>query len=98
MDAVQRVLPSTSFIASEKSAKDTKHKKYLQSKNWPVFDDENKQVAGDNSNALEQAIETVELERRAGADRRLSAKKRGRWLESREKNDRRTPINISLKI
>ena len=38
-------------------------------------------------------------ERRAGDDRRLQSMKRGRWLESRDKKDRRTATtDLSLKV
>jgi len=100
MDGVNRVLPWVERITSQKSAKDTQHKK--QNK----YPNEKKLNADDASSTLEVekvdveslAVETTVAERRTGSDRRLSAKKRGRWLESRERKERRTPIAIKLEI
>ncbi|MCJ8320781.1 MAG: hypothetical protein MJK12_14175 [Colwellia sp.] len=100
MEAVQRVLPSVNIISSEKSAKDPQHKKQAKYKTLQFLDNkyENEQIASTDINTLSQTNDSVELERRIGVDRRLSAITRGRWLESRNKKDRRIPIIISLRI
>jgi len=98
MESVQRVLPSVNIISSEKSAKDTQHKNQDKYKPLQVVTNENEQLALTDTKTVSQNSDTVEIDRRTGADRRLSAKKRGRWLESRTQKDRRVPIIISLKI
>ena len=98
MDAVQRVLPSVNIISSEKAAKDTQQKKQDKYKSLQLVDDENEQITSTHIKTVNQINDTIELERRTGADRRLSAKKRGRWLESRGRKNRRTSLSVSMKI
>lgn len=98
MDAVQRVLPSVNIISSEKSAKDTQHKKEAEYKSFHLVDNESELVKPTDVKPVNQRNHTKKVERRTGSDRRLSAKKRGRWLESRQRKGRRTPLSISIKI
>jgi len=98
MDLLQRVLPSTNLISSEKSAKDTKHKKHSRQISWQVINNVDEPIETVIPEVASFSPEQTKDERRTSSDRRLSAKKRGRWLESRNKKDRRQPIEISMKV
>lgn len=100
MDAVNRVLPWVEQIKSQRAAKDTKHKKHNKYQNTQVSASsaESEVIEVEYDEKVVLATDTKITERRTGSERRLSAKERGRWLESREQKERRTPIAIRLEI
>ncbi|WDE03184.1 hypothetical protein SG34_017400 [Thalassomonas viridans] len=100
MNYIAQLLPAQRAVKSEHSHKDKKQK--------------NPFVAADGKSGQENAElmpepETVPLaaddapaetftERRSGDDRRKKNITRGRWLDSREKQDRRQPADIYVRI
>ena len=98
MDYIPGLLPSVLTVKSEHAHKDKKQKnknqqaallfKELEIEAAPAVDDKLTLVDG------ELAIK----ERRCGEERRQNNIVRGRWLESREKQDRRTSLDIYVKI
>ena len=98
MDVVQRVLPSPNVISTEKLAKDTKREKQNSQKKRQVDNNEIEIVDTVISEDSPCSADTLQTERRTSSDRRLSAKKRGRWLDSRNKKNRRKSIEISMKV
>ncbi|MBA6292961.1 hypothetical protein H4J58_05375 [Colwellia sp. MB3u-70] len=88
MDVFVSLLPASFTAKTERLEKDSREKQQQQSKKTP--------------NALIKQLkikitspELSEYERRSGRDRRQKRIKRGRWLESRDRNDRRaTALNV----
>lgn len=97
MDVVQRVLPSPNVISSEKLAKDTKREKHSRQNKWQV-DNKIETIDTVKSEVSSCSADDLKTERRTSNDRRLSAKKRGRWLDSRNNKNRRKPNEISVKV
>jgi len=96
MDVITELLPPTNLVKSETTVKDQKqNKKQKKEKASATKEDEVASVV---------AIKTKfsdwnSVDRRTGNDRRLQLSKRGRWLESRDKNNRRAvEQSISVKI
>jgi len=96
MDVITELLPPTNLVKSETTVKDQKqNKKQQKEKASATKEDEVASVV---------AIKTKfsdwnSVDRRTGNDRRLQLSKRGRWLESRDKNNRRAvEQSISVKI
>ena len=91
MDVLTELLPSSYTAKAEPSAKDSRQRQSQAKKSHS----EDQQMAL-NNNDLKTGPDN---ERRAGDDRRLQSMKRGRWLESRDKKDRRTATtDLSLKV
>jgi hypothetical protein len=97
MDVVQRVIPSTNVISSEKLAKDTKREKHSRQKKWQV-NNKIETIETVTPEVLPCSSDDIKTERRTSSDRRLSAKKRGRWLDSRNNKNRRKSNEISMKV
>ncbi|TWX73487.1 hypothetical protein [Colwellia sp. C1TZA3] len=93
MDVLVDLLPGSFTAKVEPSVKDSRQKQgYQQTKNLPNLPTEQAEVKTSS-----QTI--VETERRTGDDRREQEMNRGRWLESRDRNDRRANASdISVKI
>ena len=96
MDVITELLPPTNLVKSETATKDQKqNKKHQKEKDSVIKAAEVVPVV---------AIKTKfsdwnSVDRRTGNDRRLQLSKRGRWLESRDKNNRRAvEQSISVKI
>ena len=101
MDSLQRILPLASIITSEKSTKDPKHqnkKRYHLTTLNEQEKEVSEQIDKDNVQTVALNDKSTKVERRTGQDRRHNANSRGRWLESRNKKDRRTHVVISMKI
>ncbi|UUO22623.1 hypothetical protein FGD67_05065 [Colwellia sp. M166] len=100
MDVLTELLPSSYTAKAEPSAKDSRQRqsqaKKSQAKNATKKPHSEDQQMALNNNDLKTGPDN---ERRAGDDRRLQSMKRGRWLESRDKKDRRTATtDLSLKV
>ena len=98
MDVLIDLLPSVNQVKIEQSKKDKRQRnKYNRQMNSTVS---NSNVANhaENGIVLKQVF-WAGPERRSSVDRRHLKNKRGRWLESRDRNDRRTTEHaISVKI
>jgi len=98
MDVLIDLLPAVNQVKLEQSKKDKRQRnKYNRQMNSAAS---YKNVANhaENSVKLKQVLWTGP-ERRTSVDRRQVKKKRGRWLESRDRIDRRaTECAISVKI
>ncbi|MBA6339731.1 hypothetical protein H4J59_01710 [Colwellia sp. MB02u-10] len=88
MDVFVSLLPASFTAKAERSEKDSREKQQQQRKTRP------------NSLTEQLKIKITsptlsEYERRSGGDRRQQRFKRGRWLESCNRNDRRaTALNV----
>ncbi|AZQ85108.1 hypothetical protein EKO29_14630 [Colwellia sp. Arc7-635] len=105
MDVLVELLPPSYTAKTESSAKDSRRKNQSQYKN-----SENKALQKLNeiveperedqqeiSNGDKQVV--PDIERRKGDERRQQRMKRGRWLESRDRNDRRaTAMTVFVKV
>ncbi|NQZ81953.1 MAG: hypothetical protein HRT52_13140 [Colwellia sp.] len=96
MDVITELLPPTNLVKSETATKDRKQAKKNRKE---------KEVAIKNDNTGSVVPMKIKfsdwnsLDRRTGNDRRKQMSKRGRWLESRDKNNRReVELSISMKI
>jgi hypothetical protein len=98
VDVLIDLLPSVNQMKIENSKKDKRQRnKYTR-----------QMTSGSNKSALAKQVEKGTVfkrifwdgpERRSSVDRRHLQNKRGRWLESRDRNDRRTTrLAISVKI
>ena len=95
MDINPALLPSGRLLKPETSAKDKKQKdKYSQQAEWVSKD------IKETRQELEKVSdnEWTAQDRRVSEDRRLKQDSRGRWLESREKKDRRKAAKIYVQI
>jgi hypothetical protein len=91
MDVFTELLPASFTAKAEATAKDSKQKKGRNDKNKPSLP----QLVKDKP----EQVKMVETERRTGEERREKVVNRGRWLESRDKKDRRaSKSKISVKI
>jgi len=98
MDVLIDLLPSVNQVKIEQSKKDKRQRnKYNRQMNLTVS-----KKSGDSkveNGALLKQVFWTGPERRSSEDRRQLKKKRGRWLESRDRKDRRTTeYAISVKI
>ena len=96
MDVIAELLPPSYTAKAEPSTKDSEKQrqkeKMLRKELDVVFESEQK-TKETTVNA------SPETDRRAGEDRRQQKINRGRWLESRNRNDRRAiESTISVKI
>jgi hypothetical protein len=98
VDVLIDLLPSVNQVKIESSKKDKRQRnKYTRQMSSSI----NKPGAASNieKGALFKQIFWDGPERRSSVDRRHLKNKRGRWLESRDRNDRRTTeYAISVKI
>ncbi|MGB1261462.1 MAG: hypothetical protein ACPG52_01025 [Cognaticolwellia sp.] len=93
MDVLTELLPSSYTGKTEPSAKDSR--RHPQDKKQA--DDE--QPAKPHKLSKENTDKPEFVERRSGEDRRLKQVNRGRWLESRDRKDRRAnPTNVFVKV
>ena len=98
MDFLAELLPQGQVLKSGSSSKDKRQKS--------GYSNSASQVAKDNLENANVEIETKvavsewkDVDRRTGKDRRKQMAKRGRWLESRDRNDRRaSEFEIFVKI
>ena len=96
MDVIAELLPPSYTAKAEPSTKDSEKQRQkeemLRKELDTVFEPEQK--------TTEPAVKaSSETDRRVGEDRRQQKINRGRWLESRDKNDRRAVESaISVKI
>jgi hypothetical protein len=98
MDVLIDLLPSVNQVKIEHSKKDKRQRnKYNRQMNSAVS---SQNVANNAENVVKlKQVFWTGPERRSSIDRRQLKKKRGRWLESRDKSDRRaTECAISVKI
>ncbi|TWX55709.1 hypothetical protein [Colwellia hornerae] len=98
VDVLIDLLPAANQVKIAQSKKDKRQaNKYNRQMNSAVS---LPNVAGDTENGLRiKKMLWTGPERRSSADRRHLKNKRGRWLESRDRNDRRTTqYAISVKI
>ncbi len=96
MDVITELLPPTNLVKSETAVKDQKQNKKQQKKKETVIKED------DSTSIIPIKIKFSNwnsVDRRTGNDRRLQLSKRGRWLESRDRNNRRVvELPISMKI
>jgi len=98
MDVLIDLLPSVNQVKIEQSKKDKRQRnKYNRQMNSPAS---HQNMASDVENVVKlKQVFWNGPERRLSIDRRQLKKKRGRWLESRDRIDRRaTESAISVKI
>ncbi|MFT5758124.1 MAG: hypothetical protein ACI9LM_002863 [Alteromonadaceae bacterium] len=96
MDVITELLPPINLVKAEAAVKDQKQGKKHKKEN-KVAPEESDLVAVVPIKA--KFSDWSSVDRRAGNDRRQQLNKRGRWLESREKNNRReVDPPISMKI
>ena len=95
MDLISELLPPSYLLKSENTAKD-KRKNKTPYQNKSHIDDSEKSKPVTNKIAVS---DWGSVDRRTGKDRRSQIAKRGRWLESRLKKDRRaSDFKVSFKI
>jgi hypothetical protein len=98
VDVLIDLLPSVNQVKIENAKKDKRQRnKYTRQMSTSI----NTPKAANNieKGALFKQVFWDGPERRSSVDRRHLKNKRGRWLESRDKNDRRTTrLAISVKI
>lgn len=91
MDVLAEILPPSYTARAEPSARDSRRQQ-------PQGKPQDKALKS-KSSALKVTKPLQESERRAGEDRRRQRMKRGRWLESRERNDRRAnKLKVFVKV
>ena len=98
MSFIPEVTPSLRIVKQDKTEKDKKQRKF-----YPESEFSNKKIARSSESLNVNNIETIEsddvmLNRRKGDERRTSSIKRGKWLESRVKKDRRDITKFYLSI
>ncbi|WP_281560569.1 hypothetical protein [Thalassomonas sp. RHCl1] len=101
MNYIAQLLPSQRAVKSEHSHKDKKQRNSLLAPDEKPEQESRSQAEPESLCVLDepevQAEEPFE-ERRSGNERRMKNITRGRWLDSREKQDRRKPVDIYVKI
>jgi hypothetical protein len=99
MDVLSELLPSSYTVKAEPSAKDSRRQQPQAKQGRAQIIDKNSQSESLETPLNNQVKTLPEHERRTGDDRRQHSMKRGRWLESRDKNDRRTTATgLCLKV
>lgn len=102
MDVMPELLTSVLISKTESTANNSKQKnKYYKKQRFVDNTDSTDELVVDESQAklVERASVWAEKDRRSTNDRRNKMAKRGRWLESRDKKDRRrTDKGISITI
>jgi hypothetical protein len=97
MDVISELLPHVNQVKSAHASKDSpQHKQHP--KNLAQYNDE--QVTKDETNVVRLNVSELEIvDRRSGDDRRQNRLNRGRWLESRDRSDRRAlTTSVFVKI
>jgi hypothetical protein len=99
VDVLIGLLPSVNKVRIENSKKDKQQRNmYNQQMNLPTGNSSSDTKELDNKIKIKQVFWDGP-ERRSSRERRHLKNKRGRWLESRDRNDRRTSrYGISVKI
>ena len=91
MDVFTELLPASFTVKPEPSAKDSEQKKER--------DNNKKPLSSLSAKDKPKQEKMVEPERRKGEERREKVVNRSRWLESRDRKDRRVnELEISVKI
>lgn len=96
MSLLPKVSSSLHILKADNSTKDKKQRKF-----YPEAEHVTKNTAAnDTQHTFIEPVdeECLVVNRRFGDERRQSQSKRGRWLESREKQDRRAPTPFYLSI
>ena len=94
MNYIQETLPQMRLVKMESSSRDQKQK---QARHLAAFDDiQDEEIIA--KPAQEKPIVWDFTERRSGEDRRQNATDRGRWLESRIKQNRRQTPSLYMQI
>jgi len=89
MKVLLDLLPASFTAKAEPVAKDSRQKQQPRQQGQST----------EQVEAKTTAEELVEAERRNGEERRQQRMKRGRWLESRDRNDRRaTALTVFVKV
>ncbi len=100
MDVLAELLPPNYTAKAEPSAKDSRRhqpQKKKQSKELGSGSGTEQPLLQEKLPAIKASL--PDSERRTGEDRRQQQMKRGRWLESRDRNDRRaTSTAVFVKI
>lgn len=95
MDVIAELLPPSYLLKSESASKDKRQKSGYRNSTT-------KESTTEKSEVVETKVaisEWNDVDRRTGKDRRKQMAKRGRWLESRDRNDRRaSAYEIFVKI
>ena len=96
MDVIVELLPASFTAKTEPAAKDSSRQQREEKKQHKVrCSTQNAQQA--SLKVTDKAI--YDKERRTGEERRQQRMKRGRWLESRDRNDRRsTALTVFVKV
>ena len=98
MDVLIDLLPSVNQVKIENSKKD-KHQRNKYTRQMTSATSNQLLAQHDEEGVVFNQIFWSGPERRSSIDRRHLKNKRGRWLESRDRNDRRTTrLAISVKI
>lgn len=96
MEVFVDLLPPSYTVKAEPSAKDSRRQRH-QKKN--AYKNVAPPIDAEQEAAKSNTQQAFVKERRINEDRRQKKMKRGRWLESRDRNDRRaTTPTISFKI
>ena len=101
MDVLIDLLPSVNQVKIANSKKDKRQRnKYNRQMNSGYSEnDASKATISNESNVSLKQVLWTGVDRRSSVDRRQLKNKRGRWLESRARNDRRAiEFTISVKI
>ncbi|WDE13987.1 hypothetical protein [Thalassomonas haliotis] len=101
MNYIAQLLPSQRPVKPEHSHKDKKQKNPLPGPDEKAEQENRSQGEPESADIiadLETGSDELFEERRSGDDRRIKNITRGRWLDSREKQDRRKPLDIYVKI
>ncbi|WDE01293.1 hypothetical protein [Thalassomonas actiniarum] len=99
MNYIAQLLPSQRAVKSEHSHKDKKQKNSLLVSDEKPGQESRQQAEPESPDAEPETSPHEPFEeRRSGSERRLKNITRGRWLDSREKQDRRKPVDIYVKI
>ena len=98
MDVLIDLLPSVNQVKIDNSTKD-KHQRNKYTRQMSSSINKTGLASNTEKGAFFKQIFWDGPERRSSVDRRCLKNKRGRWLESRDRNDRRTTeFAISVKI
>ena len=100
MDVLAELLPPNYTAKAEPSSKDSRRhqpQKKKQSKGLGSEPETEQALLKEKLSATQSSL--PDSDRRMGEDRRQQRMKRGRWLESRDRNDRRaTAMTVFVKV
>lgn len=95
MDVLTELLPPSYLLKSESTEKDKRRNK----KGYSNKLSKKLETTKESTEIRKVLSQWDETDRRSGNDRRKQFAKRGRWLESRDRNDRRAVItDVFVKI